>query len=114
MTINVPPGIDTNGLNDVDKKRIAAIGLWKWMDEICDAAKAPRPALRPSARLHKSRLCKAGKKCLKFGTAEKRKPAPAAPRSQYCTTNCRESDAVRKQRLRLLEAVQNPSEMGIN
>jgi hypothetical protein len=46
------------------------------MDEICDAAKAPRPALRPSVTPHKSRRCKAGKKCLKFGTAEKRKPAP--------------------------------------
>lgn len=47
--MNLPFGIDINGLNDVDKKRIAAIGLWKWMDEICDAVKAPRSALRTSA-----------------------------------------------------------------
>jgi hypothetical protein len=114
MEMSIPLGIDINALNDVDKKRIVAIGLWKWMDEICDAAKAPRLALRPSVTPQKSRLCKSGKKCLKFGTAEKRKPAPAAPRSQYCTANCRESDAVRRERLRLLEAVQNPSEMGIN
>jgi hypothetical protein len=60
-----------------------------------------------------TRLCKAGKRCLKFGMLDKRKPAPAAPRSQYCTGNCRESDAIRKQRLMSLEAVQNPSEMGI-
>jgi hypothetical protein len=109
--MNVPVGIDTNGLNDVDKLRISQIGLWKWMDEICDAAKVPcreLPTGTPSAR-----LCKSGKKCLKFGIANKRKPAPAAPRSQYCTANCRESDAIRKQRLVSLEAVQNPSEMGI-
>jgi hypothetical protein len=114
MTINVPLGIDINGLNDVDKKRISEIGLWAWMDEVCVVVKAPRPVLRPSVMPHKSRLCKSGKKCLKFGIADKRKPAPAAPRSQYCTANCRESDAVRKRRLRLLEAVQNPSKMGIN
>lgn len=76
MEMSIPLGIDINGLNEVDKKRIVAIGLWKWMDEICDAAKAPRPALRPSARPHKSRLCKAGKKCLKFGTAGKTEARP--------------------------------------
>jgi hypothetical protein len=110
--MNIPVGIDINGLNDSDKARITEIGLWKWMDEICDAVKAPRrdlPASMPSS----TRLCKSGKKCLKFGTLDKRKAAPAAPRSQYCTANCRESDAIRKQRLTSQEAVQNPSEMGI-
>jgi hypothetical protein len=109
--MNVPLGIDINGLNDSDKKRISEIGLWRWMDEICDAVKTP-PRELPASLPSSTRLCKSGKECLKFGMLNKRKPAPAAPRSQYCTTNCRESDAVRKQRLRLVEAVQNPSEMG--
>jgi hypothetical protein len=43
-----------------------------------------------------------------LGMLNKRKPAPAAPRSQYRTANCREADAIRKQRLMSLEAVQNP------
>jgi hypothetical protein len=30
---SVPLPIDCNGLNDVDKNRIAEIGLWVWMDE---------------------------------------------------------------------------------
>jgi hypothetical protein len=30
---SVPEPIDCNGLNDVDKSRIAEIGLWVWMDE---------------------------------------------------------------------------------
>jgi hypothetical protein len=30
---NVPLPIDCNGLNEVDKTRIAEIGLWVWMDE---------------------------------------------------------------------------------
>ena len=30
---SVPLPIDCNGLNDVDKSRIAEIGLWVWMDE---------------------------------------------------------------------------------
>jgi len=110
--MNVPIGIDINGLNDVDKTRISQIGVWKWMDEICDAVKAP-PRQLPACLPSSARLCKAGKRCLKFGILNKRKPAPAAPRSQYCTANCRESDAIRRQRLISLEAVQNPSEMGI-
>ena len=110
--MNVPIGIDIEGLNDVDKTRISQIGVWKWMDEICDAAKVPRrdlPASMPSS----ARLCKSGKGCLKFGMLHKRKSAPAVPRSQYCTGNCRESDAIRKQRLISLEAVHHPSEMGM-
>jgi hypothetical protein len=110
--MNVPIGIDINGLNDIDKARLSQIGVWKWMDEICNAVKAPRREL-PASAPSSTRLSKAGKRCLKFGMLDKRKAAPAAPRSQYCTANCRESDAIRKQRLMLLEAVQNPSEMGI-
>ncbi len=110
--MNVPIGINIDGLNDPDKERIIEIGVWKWMDEICDAVNVPRrdlPASVPSS----TRFCKSGKGCLKFGMLHKRKPAPAAPRSQYCTANCRESDAIRKERFISLEAVQNPSEMGI-
>ena len=109
--MNVPVGIDINGLNDVDKTRINEIGLWKWMDEICNAAEAPRREL-PASMPSSTRLCKSGKKCLKYGMLNKRKAAPTAPRSQYCTANCRESDGIRKHRLISLEVVQNPSEMG--
>jgi hypothetical protein len=109
--MSVPVGIDINGLNDVDKTRISQIGVWRWMDEIGDAVKVP-PRELPASLPSSNRLCKSGKACLKFGMLDKRKPAPAAPRSHYCTANCRESDAIRKQRLMALEAVQNPSEMG--
>ena len=109
--MNVPVGINIDGLNDPDKKRIIEIGVWKWMDEICDAVKVP-PRELPVSMPSSTRLCKSGKGCLKFGMLHKRKAAHAAPRSQYCTANCRESDAIRKQRLMSLEAVQNLSEMG--
>jgi len=110
--MNVPVGIDIEGLNDVDKIRISQIGVWKWMDEIYDAVIVPPRELTASLP-SSARLCKSGKRCLKFGMLHKRKAAPAAPRSQYCTGNCRESDAIRKQRLMLLAAGQNPPEMGI-
>src|SRR5439155_7480312 len=108
--MKVPIGICINGLNDPDKKRISEIGLWRWMDEICDAVKVPRRDL-PASMPISTRLCKSGKACLKFGMLHKRKAAPAAPRSQYCTSNCRESDAILRQRFISLEAVQNPSEL---
>ena len=76
--MNVAVGIDINGLNDVDKIRISQIGVWKWMDEVCDAVKAP-PRELPASLPSSTRLCKSGKGCLKFGVLHKRKAAPAAP-----------------------------------
>jgi hypothetical protein len=59
--MNVPIGIDINGLNDIDKARISQIGVWKWMDEICNAVRAPRREL-PASVPSSTRLCKAGKR----------------------------------------------------
>jgi hypothetical protein len=41
------------------------------------------------------RPCKSGKKCLRF---EKRKPAPAAGKGEYCSTACAASDRARQKR----------------
>jgi len=47
---------------------------------------AEEPAFRP---------CKSAKKCMKF---EKRKPAPAAGKGDYCSTACAASDRARQKR----------------
>ena len=42
VNMEIQTGINIEGLNDLDKKRISEVGLWRWLEEITTAKAHPK------------------------------------------------------------------------